>query len=178
MSLTWWGLHLGHFRELLKTNDLKCGIQVIGFSTMTTHLLTLFCPYLNFWPWNKMTVVPHPLYSSDLSHGPYLPKTQDGFAGKETCSYKHGPNKSVGCTQWVSNNAHNEMLHILVWSMATLYKFPQRPFWRGQHWSEGKCYCYGEINSVQKLFFCTMYLSVKCLTFLLIGHFFFPPPQI
>jgi len=54
-------------------NDLKSGIQGIGFCAMITHLLTLLCLYLNFWPRNKMTLVPYPLYLPDLQHGLYLP---------------------------------------------------------------------------------------------------------
>ena len=66
------------------------------------------------------------------------------------------------CTPW---NDH-------IWSLALLHKVPQKPFWREQHWLEGKCYCYGEINSVQKLSVCTMYLSVMCLIFFCLGLFF------
>jgi hypothetical protein len=42
-------------------NDLKNSIRWIGFPTMTTHLLTLLCQYVNFW------IRTHTPYSPDVA---------------------------------------------------------------------------------------------------------------
>jgi len=67
------GISLGLVQRTVKDERFESVIQGIGFSTMTTHLLTLLFLYLNFWPRNKMTV-PHTLYLQDLKHVLYLPR--------------------------------------------------------------------------------------------------------
>jgi hypothetical protein len=42
-------LHLGQFRVILMTNNLKNEILGICFSTMTKHLPALLCLRMNFW---------------------------------------------------------------------------------------------------------------------------------
>ena len=68
------GISLGLVQRAMKDEWSESVIQEIGFSTLTTHLLTPLCLYLKFRPRNKMTV-PRPLYLLDLLHGLYLPKS-------------------------------------------------------------------------------------------------------
>jgi hypothetical protein len=51
--------------EMCDENDLKSGIQEIGFCTMSVHLFTALSEP-DFLPRNKMTVVTCPLYSFNL----------------------------------------------------------------------------------------------------------------
>jgi hypothetical protein len=58
-TLLHWHLNV-FWGENVQEKDLKSGMCGIGFSTMTLHLLTLILCV------NKMTVIPHHPYSSDL----------------------------------------------------------------------------------------------------------------
>jgi hypothetical protein len=52
-----------------------------------------------------------------------------------------------------------KMLWTVAQSLGSQYEIPTRLCWRGQHWLESKCCCYGETNSVWKLFNHTTYGS-------------------
>jgi len=61
--------------------------------------------------------------------------------------------KITECTYQVSKNNTTQKLFItMAWSLALLYRVPRRLLNRGQNWMDGKGCCYGEINSVQKLY--------------------------
>jgi hypothetical protein len=44
------------------------------------------------------------------------------------------------------------MLQMVALGVGLLYKVPKWLLWRGQHWLRGNHCCYGEINSVRKLY--------------------------
>ena len=56
-------------------------------------------------------------------------------------------------TSWMSS----KLAQLLV----SLYKVPRQLLWRAQHWCEDECCCCGEINSVQKLFGCRMFVKLQ-----------------
>ena len=115
------------------------GRVVIGYCSITIHLLIVLCLFMNFWLETKChfmcTFLPR--FSACDSPSPF-------WENKRWCK-KEG-NKIAECTYWISNSAlHRIFQMVVVRLLSSLQEVPRRLLYGRQHWLYSKG-CYGTIR--------------------------------